>query len=39
MTANELRDTIMHGLSCVHAEVLGDDAALRDGDRELVIHR
>lgn len=25
MTANELRDTIMHGLSCVHAEVLGDD--------------
>jgi acid stress-induced BolA-like protein IbaG/YrbA len=25
MTANELRDTIMHGLSCVHVEVLGDD--------------
>ena len=25
MTANELRDTIMHGLTCVHVEVLGDD--------------
>ena len=25
MTANELRNTIMHGLSCVQVEVLGDD--------------
>jgi len=25
LTANELRDYIMHGLPCDHVEVLGDD--------------
>jgi len=25
LTANELRDYIMHGLHCDHVEVLGDD--------------